>query len=116
MAKLKDLRKKIDDIDLRIVKLLNSRAKVVLDIKETKKDDRLKVYYPAREREILKRLEKVNPGPFPSDALIALYKEILSTSRSLQGDARCLHPLWRCAIVAGRPRRSICSLWSWRRN
>jgi chorismate mutase/prephenate dehydratase len=84
MAKLKDLRKKIDDIDLKILKLLNSRAKIVLDIKEAKKDDRLKVYSPTREREILKRLEKLNPGPFPSDALIALYKEILSTSRSLQ--------------------------------
>ena len=84
MAKLKDLRNKIDEIDHKIVKLLNSRAKVALDIKETKKDDRLKVYYPAREREILKRLKKINPGPFPTDALIALYKEILSTSRSLQ--------------------------------
>ncbi len=84
MAKLQDLRKKIDEIDLKIVKLLNNRAKVALDIKETKKDDRLKVYYPAREREILKRLKKINPGPFPTDALIALYKEILSTSRSLQ--------------------------------
>lgn len=84
MAKLKDLRNKIDDIDNTIVKLLNDRAKIVLDIKEAKKDDRLKVYSPTREREILKRLGKINTGPFPGDALISLYKEILSTSRSLQ--------------------------------
>lgn len=84
MAKLKDLRKNIDDIDLNILRLLNSRAKIVLDIKEAKKDNSLKVYSPVREREILNRIERLNPGPFPSDALIALYREILSTSRSLQ--------------------------------
>lgn len=84
MARLRNLRKKIDDIDLKIVKLLNNRAKIVLEIKDAKKDDRLKVYSPTREREILKRIEKLNKGPFPSGALIALYKEILSTSRSLQ--------------------------------
>ncbi|MBI4843783.1 MAG: prephenate dehydratase [Nitrospirae bacterium] len=84
MAKLKELRKQIDAIDLEIVSLLNKRAGIVLDIKEAKKDDRLKVYSPTREREILKRIEKLSTGHFPSDALIALYKEILSTSRSLQ--------------------------------
>jgi chorismate mutase/prephenate dehydratase len=84
MAKLKDLRHKIDDIDLRILKLLNDRAKIVLDIKEAKKNSHLRVYSPARESEILNRIQRLNTGPFPSEAIVSLYREILSTSRSLQ--------------------------------
>lgn len=84
MADLESLRKKIDEIDLKILDLLNKRTKVVLDIKKAKKDKRLNIHSPEREKRILERLTKLNPGPFPNDALKALYREILSASLSLQ--------------------------------
>ncbi len=40
MSELDDLRSKIDDIDLKILRFLNKRAGVVLDIKKTKKSKR----------------------------------------------------------------------------
>jgi len=40
--------------------------------------------FSGRERQILERLEKLNPGPFPNNALRAVYREILSASLSLE--------------------------------
>ncbi len=84
MADLNKLREKIDDIDLKLLQLLNKRTKIALNIKKAKKDKYLNIHSPEREREILERLTRLNPGPFPNDALKALYREILSASLSVQ--------------------------------
>ncbi|MBI5056720.1 MAG: prephenate dehydratase [Nitrospirae bacterium] len=84
MSDLNELRKKIDEIDQRIVELLNKRAEVAIEIGKAKQDKHLSIHSPEREREILKRLTEKNPGPFPSNVLKLLYEEILSASLSLQ--------------------------------
>ena len=43
------------------------------------------LHTPAREAEIFERLSKNNAGPFPNDALQAVYREIMSGSLSLEG-------------------------------
>jgi chorismate mutase/prephenate dehydratase len=84
MSELDILRKKIDEIDIKIVELLNRRAEVALEVGKTKQDKRLKVHSPERERAILERLRDQNPGPFPSETLKLIYEEILSASVALQ--------------------------------
>jgi chorismate mutase/prephenate dehydratase len=84
MSELNKLRKKIDDIDLKILQLLNKRTEIVLRIRKTKKDKHLNIHSPEREREILERLKNLNPGPFPTDALKSIYREIFSASLSLE--------------------------------
>ncbi len=84
MSELDNLRKKIDEIDLKILSLLNKRARVVLDVKKTKKIKHLNIHSPVRERKIIERLTKLNPGPFPNEALKSLYREIISGSLLLQ--------------------------------
>jgi chorismate mutase/prephenate dehydratase len=84
MNKLDELRKKIDEIDSEILRLLNERTEVVLEVRKTKDDERLSPHSPAREREILERLTKLNKGKFPDDVLKSIYREILSASLSLQ--------------------------------
>ena len=84
MSELDDLRNKIDEIDLKILQFLNKRAGVVLDIKKTKKSKHLNIHSPVRERELIQRLTKLNPGPFPNEALKSLYREIISGSILLQ--------------------------------
>jgi chorismate mutase/prephenate dehydratase len=84
MTKLDSLRKEIDRIDEQILDLLNERTLVVLRVRETKKDKSLSLHSPLREREILDRLTRLNKGPFPSEVLISIYREILSASLSLQ--------------------------------
>lgn len=84
MSELGKYREIIDKIDLQILKLLNKRTKVVLKIRKTKKDRHLSPHSPEREKEILERLKKINPGPFPNNVLKTIYREILSASLSLE--------------------------------
>ncbi len=95
MGELKKLRDRIDEIDNEILELLNRRSRTVLDIAGIKRNEKVKFYSPERERQILERLIALNKGPFPNDALKALYREILSASLSLEEPLKisCLGPL-----------------------
>jgi len=80
-------RKEIDKIDDEIVRLLGERAQHVIEIGKLKKatDAQALLHTPAREAEIMDRLCKVNTGPFPNEALRAVYREIMSGSLALEG-------------------------------
>ncbi len=95
MEKLKRLREKIDRIDEEILRLLNERASVVLEIAKVKSRENVNFYSPEREREILERLQTLNRGPFPNDALKVIFREILSASLALEEPLKvaCLGPL-----------------------
>jgi len=86
-ASLQGYRTNIDAIDDEILRLLNERSRHVIEIGKLKKakDSTAPLHTPAREAEILDRLCAANPGPFPSDALRAVYREIMSGSLSLEG-------------------------------
>lgn len=84
MTKLEKLRTEIDKYDSWILNLLNKRTSVVLKIRKAKKDKHMSPHSPEREREILARLSKLNQGPFPNEVLKTIYKEILSSSLSLE--------------------------------
>lgn len=95
MSELDKLRSKIDEIDDEILRLLDKRAKTVLDIGGIKRNEQVKFYSPERERAILERLISNNKGPFPNDALKVIYREILSASLALEEPLKvsCLGPL-----------------------
>ena len=82
--KIQELRKKIDEIDDKMLELLNDRARIVIEVGNIKKTEKLDFHSPSREREILERLSAHNKGPFPQDTLKAVYHEILSSSLSLE--------------------------------
>jgi chorismate mutase/prephenate dehydratase len=82
--KIKNLRKTIDGIDEKIVGLLNTRAKRILEIGALKNKLKKSIYVPAREQEILNRLNTVNNGPLSKEALAAIYREIMSASLALE--------------------------------
>jgi len=84
VEKLQELRKRIDEIDDGILDLLNERAKIVIEVGDIKKKEKLDFHSPSRERQILERLASRNKGPFPPDTLRAVYREILSSSLSLE--------------------------------
>ena len=58
-----DWRRRIDEIDLELVTLLNERARCALEIGHEKHLKGLPVYQPERENEILCNVERANPGP-----------------------------------------------------
>jgi chorismate mutase/prephenate dehydratase len=84
LENLEKLRDKIDDVDAKILGLLNKRAKVVLNVAHLKQDMGAKFYVPNREQKIVDRLKRLNKGPFPDDALRPLFREIMSASLSLE--------------------------------
>lgn len=81
---LRELRNKIDRIDKTIVKLINERTKLVVQIGRLKAKKKTGVYVPNREREVYNRVTRLNKGPLPSKALKAIYREIMSGALSLE--------------------------------
>lgn len=82
--KIQNLRKKIDQLDSRLLTLLNQRAKLSSAIGQWKLASGSHVYAPDREEHLLRTLEGKNAGPMPHGALRSIYREILSTSRACQ--------------------------------
>ena len=75
---LRVYREKIDAVDQRIVALLSERARIVQDVGRFKRQARLPVRAPGREKEIYQRLAKTNPGPLPNDSIERVYRAILA--------------------------------------
>ncbi len=76
------IRKKIDKIDEQILKNLNQRAEEVLKISNLKKEKKIRRYSPERESKIIRRLSRINKGPFTKKDIQNIFVEILSASRS----------------------------------
>jgi chorismate mutase/prephenate dehydratase len=85
---LSQLRQKIDTIDTKLVALLNARANVSLEIGKTKIKTSKSVYAPERERQVLDRIRSLNKGPMDATAFEAIYREIMSSSLSLEKPLR----------------------------
>jgi chorismate mutase/prephenate dehydratase len=82
------LRKKIDAIDARIISLLNARATASLGIGKEKKKHNKGIYAPDREQQVLERIKELNKGPMTSCAIDAIYREVMSSSLSLEKPLR----------------------------
>jgi chorismate mutase/prephenate dehydratase len=78
-------RARLDAIDAEILELLNRRAERFQAIGRIKAEVGAPRFVPARELELLERLERLNRGPFPTSAVRNVFREILSASLSLQG-------------------------------
>jgi chorismate mutase len=83
-----DWRRRIDEIDLKLVSLLNERARCALEIGHEKHLRGLPVYQPARENEILANVERANPGPLADTAIRRLFERIIDEARSLERAAQ----------------------------
>ena len=78
------LRNKIDQIDEKVVNLLNDRAVLAQRIGHTKSLSNQEVYVPQREQEVLDRLASLSRGPLPARIVRSIYREIISGCRSLE--------------------------------
>jgi chorismate mutase/prephenate dehydratase len=83
-TEIQELRKAVDKIDDHILDLLNQRATLVINIGKLKATQNKELYVPQREQEIYQRLASQNRGPFPTDGIRAVFREILSASLSLE--------------------------------
>lgn len=81
---LEEWRRQIDAIDDQVLKLLNKRAQLVLQIGQEKRTQQLPIYAPAREAHIIERMLASNPGPLDEQAVRCIFESILDESRRLQ--------------------------------
>lgn len=79
---LEQLRTNIDTIDLKIVALLNERAKTAKLIGSAKTDG--SIYKPAREIEVLQNVTQASQKSLPDTSLEIIYREIIAACRNLQ--------------------------------
>ena len=75
---IQELRKKIDRLDEKIVELLNRRAALASKIGTVKKEQDQSGYDPKREKEIYEHILLVNQGPLSKEALLSIYRELMS--------------------------------------
>ena len=85
--RLEEWRHKIDEIDRRLVELLNERSNCVLEIGRLKKVDGTPLYQPEREREVLQAVESATHGPLSAAAIRRLFERILDEARSVESTA-----------------------------
>jgi chorismate mutase len=83
-AKLDEFRVTIDEIDRRIVGLINERTRVVEEIGRVKREVQLPVYEPKREEQVFANISAANQGPVPTDAVRRIFERIIDEMRSIQ--------------------------------
>lgn len=85
---LEDLRRQIDAVDEELVRILNRRAEIVVEIGRLKNAGGTPIYAPDREKRVLEKIRKANKGPLPDKTLLAIYRELMSGSFALEKPLR----------------------------
>ena len=84
-AELTEIRDRIDELDRRIVALLNERAELGRAAGRAKAlAGRRAVHDPEREREVLLRVAMANAGPIPQPDLLSIFRRVVSATRGLE--------------------------------
>jgi chorismate mutase len=81
---IEEFRRRIDQIDDQLMKLLNSRSACAVEIGRLKRRVGVPVYQPDREKWILERAERNNPGPLDSGAVRRVFERVIDESRRLE--------------------------------
>ena len=79
-------RARIDDVDLRLLALLNERTLIAESIGKIKQSASLPVYEPKREDLVYQNVTSNNPGPLPNDAVRRVFERIIDEMRKVQRD------------------------------
>jgi chorismate mutase/prephenate dehydratase len=83
-TELGPLRKRIDRIDDQLLRLLNRRAGLAVEIAARKAKTNAHVYAPGREKRVLERLVRANRGPLRAADVQAIFGDVISASRGLE--------------------------------
>lgn len=82
-----DWRRRIDELDKKLVELLNERSRCALEIGKLKQAARIPLYQPERENEVLANAERNNSGPLTDAAIRRLFERIIDEARAAERDA-----------------------------
>jgi chorismate mutase len=77
-------RTRIDEIDRKLVELLNLRAQAAHEIGKLKRQAGMPIYEPDREQAVFRNAQGVNQGPLPNQDLMRIYERIMDIMRKIQ--------------------------------
>ena len=83
-TRLEGYRVLIDQVDQRIVALLNERTQVVEEIGRVKRSTDLPIYEPKREDQVFANVTGCNQGPLSQEALLRIFERIIDEMRKIQ--------------------------------
>jgi chorismate mutase-like protein len=83
-ARLEEFRVLIDDVDRRIVALLNERTRTVEEIGRVKRSAELPIYEPKRENQVFANVAASNDGPLTQEAARRIFERIIDEMRTIQ--------------------------------
>ena len=81
-----DWRKRIDELDRKLVDLINERARCAQEIGKLKRNTEMPIYEPDRERTIFENVHRMNQGPLPDRELTRIFERLIDVMRKLQED------------------------------
>jgi chorismate mutase-like protein len=81
---IEEWRLRIDEIDRKLLELLNERTGCVIEIGKLKKAQKVRVYDPDRERDILRRMREQNQGPLDDEGLQRLFERVIDECRRIE--------------------------------
>ena len=96
-----DWRKKIDELDRKLVALLNERAAAAIEIGRLKRNTDLPIYEPDREQQVIGNAQKASGGPLEPRDVAQIFERIMDVMRSIQR-----HGIGSTAGPVGRKPRS----------
>ena len=88
-----DWRRKIDDLDRKLVDLLCQRAQAVHEIGKLKAVAGLPVYEPDREKKVFENDRSVNAGPLPDRDMLRIYERIVDVMLQSEMELSAKKPL-----------------------
>ena len=81
---LSPLRGEIDRIDERILELINQRLEIGKKVGEIKKQKGSQILDRTRERMVIERLSRLNPGPADESLIQYIFNVIITATREIQ--------------------------------
>ncbi|HLL56973.1 MAG TPA: chorismate mutase [Rubrobacteraceae bacterium] len=83
-SRIEELRRRVDEVDLELIRILNERARIVQEIVSIKGDAGKPLFDPRREEEILRRVAEQNEGPIYDTSMREIFELILHRIRDLE--------------------------------
>jgi chorismate mutase-like protein len=84
LARLAECRTLIDEVDLKLLQLLNERTAIVQEIGRVKQHLTLPIYEPKREEQVFANITSHNGGPLTNDAVKRVFERIIDEMRTIQ--------------------------------
>ena len=84
MDELAKWRRRIDEIDAQLVELLNERAASAVEIGKIKRKQKMDIYNPEREKNIIQRICQLNKGPLDDDDIQRIFQQIIEKCRNIE--------------------------------